>query len=224
MKKIKVGALISSLLTILTMSVQAQKIYDVDVEVRENSIVINNTALDMIEDERHASAVKILESVLEDDPSFHPAYLNYYRAGRNVDEKVEKVVNVLKKGLEIFEEDDEMAYYLGNLLQKEQRFDEAILAYTDAINYSKINGEDFPLVWAYYFNRGNCYLKTNQYKKAIPDYDYGLTLSPDNYDILTNRGYAYFRTDKKEAACKDWKTALELGSTVTEKYLQSYCK
>lgn len=97
MKKIKVGALISSLLTILTMSVQAQKIYDVDVEVRENSIVINNTALDMIEDERHASAVKILESVLEDDPSFHPAYLNYYRAGRNVDEKVEKVVNVLKK-------------------------------------------------------------------------------------------------------------------------------
>ncbi|TVP44147.1 MAG: tetratricopeptide repeat protein [Mongoliibacter sp.] len=224
MKCKKVFLLYFFLFMVSVFYANGQKIYDVYPEVRENSIVINNTALDMIEDEKHASAAKILESVLEDDPSFHPAYLNYYRAGRHVQEKIEKVVEVLKVGLEIFEEDDEMAYYLGNLLQKEERFEEAIEAYTDAINYSKVNGEDFPLVWAYHFNRGNCYLKTEQYKKAIPDYDYALTLSPDNYDILTNRGYAYYKTEKGEAACKDWNTALDLGSKVTDKYLETYCK
>lgn len=207
-----------------TFCAHGQKVYDVEAEVRENSIVINNTALNMIEDERHASAAKILESVLEKDPSFHPAYMNYYRAGRHVEEKIDKVVEVLRKGLRVFEEDDEMAYYLGNLLQNEQRLEEAIEAYSEAISYSKINGEDFPLVWAYHFNRGNCYLKKGQFNKAVLDYDYALTLSPDNYDILTNRGYAYYKTDKLKAACEDWKTALDLGSKVTEKYLQTYCK
>jgi tetratricopeptide (TPR) repeat protein len=202
----------------------SQKIYDIELDVRENSFVINNTAVEMIEEEKYASAARILESVIENDPSFHPAYLNFYRAGSQVDEKKEKVVDVLRKGLEIFEEDDEMAYYLGNLLQREERFEEAIDAYTDAINYSKINGEDFPLVWAYHFNRGNCYLKTGEYHKAIHDYDYALQLSPDNYDILTNRGYSYYKVNQNEKACEDWQEALKLGSKVTQKYLDNYCK
>lgn len=202
----------------------SQKVYDVELDVRENSVVINNTALELIEEEKHETAVRILESVLKDDPSFHPAYLNYYRAGKNLSEKTDRVVEVLKTGLKIFEEDDEMAYYLGNLFQKEKRYEEAIAAYTEAINYSKVNGEDFPLVWAYYFNRANCYLKTNQYKKSLPDYDYALTLSPGNYDVLTNRGYAFYKTDNSEAACEDWKNARQLGSKVTQKYLDSYCR
>jgi len=201
-----------------------QEVYEVEVEVRENSIVINNTAVDMIANENYVSAARILEKVIEEDPSFHPAYLNFYRAGSQVDEKKEKVVNILRKGLEIFREDDEMAYYLGNLLQKEKRFDEAISAYSEAIAYSKINGEDFPLVWAYYFNRGNCFLKTSQHSKAIPDYNYALKLSPKNADIMTNRGFCYYKTDKKSAACNDWQNALQLGNKMTERYIQSFCQ
>jgi tetratricopeptide (TPR) repeat protein len=199
-------------------------VYEVDVELRENSFVITNTAIDMIANENYASAARILEKVIEDDPSFHSAYMNYYRAGSQVDEKKEKVIQVLRKGLEIFKEDDEMAYYLGNLLQKENRYDEAIVAYTEAIAYSKVNGEDFPLVWAYYFNRGNCFLKTNHHSKAIPDYDYALKLSPKNSDVMTNRGFCYYKIDKKSAACNDWHEALQLGNKVTERYIQSFCQ
>jgi tetratricopeptide (TPR) repeat protein len=201
-----------------------QEVFEVEVEVRENSFVINNTAVDMIANENFLSAARILEKVIEDDPSFHAAYLNYYRAGSQVEEKKEKVIQVLRKGLEIFKEDDEMAYYLGNLLQKENRFDEAINAYTEAIIYSKINGEDFPLVWAYYFNRGNCFLKTNQHSKAIPDYDYALKLSPRNSDVMTNRGFCFYKINKKSEACNDWNEALQLGNKVTERYIQSFCQ
>jgi tetratricopeptide (TPR) repeat protein len=124
----------------------------------------------------------------------------------------------------IFEEDDEMAYYLGNILQRENRLIEAIAAYTDAIKYSKINGEEFELVWAYHFNRGNCYLKSNQHAKAIPDYDYALKLSPSNADVLTNRGFCHYKVGNNSAACEDWKEAKKFGNTQTEKYLQSFCK
>jgi tetratricopeptide (TPR) repeat protein len=202
----------------------SQQIFDVEPEVRENSIEINNTAVDMISKGNYESAARILESVILDDPSFHPAYLNFYRAGGQVASQKEKVIETLRKGLLIFEEDDEMAYYLGNILQRENRLIEAIAAYTDAIKYSKINGEEFELVWAYHFNRGNCYLKSNQNAKAIPDYDYALKLSPSNADVLTNRGFCHYKVGNNSAACEDWKEAKKFGNTQTEKYLQSFCK
>ncbi len=199
-------------------------IYDVDVQIRENSIVINEVAMDMIDNENYEKAAKLMEKVIEDDPTFHPAYLNFYRAGSQVPSKKEKVIQVLREGLKIFEEDDEMSYYLGNILQRENRLAEAIKAYSDAIAFSKVNGEDYPLVWAYHFNRGNCYLKTNQFSKAIPDYTYALDLSPDNPDIFTNRGFCFYKTDKKSEACLDWNEAVKFGNKSTNKYIQSFCQ
>jgi tetratricopeptide (TPR) repeat protein len=199
-------------------------IYDVEAEVRENSIVINKVAMEMIEDENFEKAADLMEMVIKDDPTFHPAYLNFYRAGSQVESKKEKVIQTLREGLKIFEEDDEMSYYLGNILQRENRIAEAIKAYSDAIDYSKINGEDYPLVWAYHFNRGNCFLKSNQYIKAIPDYTYALGLSPDNPDILTNRGFCYYKIEQKSEACLDWNEAVRFGNKNSNKYIQTFCQ
>lgn len=214
------------LVLMLQSSIQAfsQKIFDVDGEVRNNSIVVTNTALDMIQKGNHASAARILEKVVEDDPTFHPAYLNFYRAGSQVPAYKEKVVQVLRAGLEIFEEDDELAYYLGNFFQKEKRLNEAVAAYSDAIRWSKINGEDFPLVWAYYFNRGNSYLKLLQFDKAIGDYKEALRLSPDHPDVLVNRGYCFYKTNQNAQACKDWSLAVQKGSKDAQRYLDLYCQ
>jgi tetratricopeptide (TPR) repeat protein len=215
---------IGFLLLLISLSGHSQMIYDVDVQIRENSIVINEVAMDMIDNENYEKAAKLMEKVIEDDPTFHPAYLNFYRAGSQVPSKKEKVIQVLREGLKIFEEDDEMSYYLGNILQRENRLAEAIKAYSDAIAFSKVNGEDYPLVWAYHFNRGNCYLKTNQFSKAIPDYTYALDLSPDNPDIFTNRGFCFYKTDKKSEACLDWNEAVKFGNKSTNKYIQSFCQ
>jgi tetratricopeptide (TPR) repeat protein len=202
----------------------SQKIFDVDGETRAGSIEVNNAAITMIKDGNFSTAYKVLLPVIEQDPSFHAAYLNLYRAGSNLPDKTQEVVEMLREGLTIFEEDDEMAYYLGNILQKANRLPEAIEAYSEAITFSKKNGEDFPLVWAYHFNRGNCFLKSNQHADAIPDYEYALKLSPENADVLTNRGFCYYKTNKRSEACADWRRAFDLGNTQTSKYLASYCK
>ena len=141
--------------------------------------------------------------------------------------KNDKHVLLLKRlaaARNIFEEDDEIVYYEGNILQAQNRYSEAINSYSDAISYSKINGEDFPIVWAYYFNRGNALIKLQKFDLAIKDYDYALKLSPDNPDILTNRGYCFLKTNQKLKACTDWNKALDLGNEGTKKYLNLYCK
>jgi hypothetical protein len=63
----------------------SQMIYDIEPEVRENSIVINKVAMEMIDDENYEKAANLMEMVIKDDPTFHPAYLNFYRAGSQVD-------------------------------------------------------------------------------------------------------------------------------------------
>jgi tetratricopeptide (TPR) repeat protein len=212
------------LFLMITGVVHGQKIYDLAPDVREKSVFVNNTALEMISKGDYEMAAKILERVIDTDPSFHPAYLNFYRSGGQLPLWHSKVESVLRLGLAVFEEDDEMAYYLGNLLQRQEKYDLAIEAYSDAIRYSKINGEDFPLVWAYYFNRGNCYLKNNQHKMAIPDYNEALRLSPDNADVLTNRGFCLYKTGRNSDACRDLQKALRLGNKANQRYLDQYCK
>lgn len=200
-----------------------QQFFEIDAEERDNSIVISNTAIDMMNKGNYESAFRILEKVIESDPSFIFAYMNLYKAGSQLPEKTDQTVAILRKALTIFEENDELAYYLGNILQKNGRLQEAIKAYSDAIAFSKINGEDFPLVWAYYFNRGNSYLKANQHAKAIPDYDYALKLNPKNADVLTNRGFCHYKTNQRGKACADWTLASSLGRVEADKYLKSFC-
>ncbi|AFL85481.1 putative enzyme of heme biosynthesis [Belliella baltica DSM 15883] len=200
-----------------------QEIYELDAEERNNSIVVTKTAEDMISSGKYESAAKILETVFEKDPTFHPAYVNYYNAIRNIPQKTDKLIEALNYALDIFEEDDELAYYLGNIYQEQKEFEKAIKAYSSAIAYSKINGEDFPIVWAYHFNRGNCHLKTKQFENAIVDYTYALKLSPDNSDILTNRGISNYQANKKMEACEDWKESKRLGSNAVDRYISNFC-
>ena len=113
-------------------------------------------------------------------------------------------ISILKqyliKAKAIFEEDDEICYYLGNIYQNENNFQKAIAEYSLAIKYAQKNGEDFGLVYAYYQNRASCYLKINECSKSIPDFTYALKLNPDNGAIYANRGIAYYKTGKKTEA------------------------
>ncbi len=100
----------------------------------------------------------------------------------------------------------------------------AIKEYSLAIQYAKKNGEEYELVYAYYLNRGNCYLKQREFAKAIPDYTYSLKLNKDNGAIYANRGIAYFSTGKRKEACADWRKAKSLGVTSVNAYINRYCR
>lgn len=203
---------------------RGQDVFDVDLEERNNSVLIINTAQKMISSGKYDKAANILESVLKKDPTFHAAYVNYYNAVRNLPQKTQNLIQSLTTALDIFVEDDELAYYLGNVYQAQKQYKRALDAYSAAISFSKINGEDFPIVWAYHFNRGNCHLKTKQFENAIVDYTYALKLSPDNTDILTNRGTSYYQAKNTNKACQDWNVARRLGSKSVDKYLSNFCK
>ena len=129
----------------------------------------------------------------------------------------------LEKAKQIFIEDDVFFYYAGNALQKLSSINEAIENYNQAITLSKVNGEDYPLVYAYYLNRGICFLYQKKYELALEDFTYALKLNNNNSAIYANRGNTYFILERHQEACSDWKKAKELGELKVVPYIAKHC-
>ena len=176
-----------------------------------------------IENGDYEQAVQKLIAAIRLQPKLRDAYLSLNVACSYTNQNA-ILKSYLQKAKTIFEEDDEFCYYLGNLYQHENNLSLAIKEYTLAIQYAKKNGEDYELVYAYYQNRASCYLKNNEYAKAIPDFNYALKLNQDNGAIYANRGLAYFKTGQRSQACLDWKKASQLGISSASTYIKRYCK
>lgn len=149
-------------------------------------------------------------------------YIGLYQACFNTT-NYNLVLPYLESATHIFLEDDEIFYYTGNIYSKLGNIEQAILNYDSAIIYSKINGEGYPLVYAYHLNRGNCYLKLDEYKCAMVDYNYALKLNDKDGVLFINRGIANYKLEELEKACLDWKLALSMGFTSANEYIDKYC-
>jgi len=202
----------------------AQQEYVVNIEDREEAISLTEKGLRKIDAGYYQGAIADLEKAISKDATFHPAYINLYRAYNQIDGDKSRLIKIIEEGTGIFEEDDELTYYLGYLYYQKGQFPQAIREFSRAIGYSKINGEDFHLVYGYHFNRGNAYLKTKEFEKAIKDYSYALKLSPGNPDILTNRGTAQYQINNKNEACKDWNMSIKEGGMTAQKYIRQFCQ
>lgn len=137
---------------------------------------------------------------------------------------IDMTIEYLKKATKIFEEDDEIIFYLADLYRRKHDLKEALTRYSEAIKYSKTNGEDFYLVYSYYFNRGNCQMQLGSYDSALYDYNYTLKLKADYTFALINRGACYLYKEDIEDACQDWQRAYDLGNKNSLPYLNKYCK
>jgi tetratricopeptide (TPR) repeat protein len=221
MKKIILSAL---LMLGLVVQVSAQQEYVVNIEDREEAISLTEKGLRKIDAGNYPSAIIDLEKAIATDATFHPAYINLYKAYNQITGDKSRLLKIIEEGTNIFEEDDELTYYLGYLYYQKGEFPQAIREFTRAIGYSKINGEDFHLVYGYHFNRGNAYLKTKEFEKAIKDYSYALKLSPGNPDILTNRGIAKYQIKNSIEACKDWNKSVDEGGMTAQKYIKQFCQ
>ena len=176
-----------------------------------------------IENGNYKDAVQKLIAANRLNPKLREVYSSLNTACTHTNQ-ISLLKEFLVKGKGIFEEDDELCYYLGNIYQNQQNYTAAIKEYSLAIQYAKKNGEEYELVYAYYLNRGNCYLKQREFAKAIPDYTYSLKLNKDNGAIYANRGIAYFSTGKRKEACADWRKAKSLGVTSVNAYINRYCR
>lgn len=167
-------------------------------------------------------AIIKLKNAIMLDSTIREAYifLNHALLETN---KIEEQIENLKSAKIIFKDDDEFCYYLGKVYQSKNEYDKAISEYSDAIKYSKINGEDFEIVYSYYESRGTCFLKKKMYSKSLADYDYALKLNSSESSIYANKGFALYKLKKTKEACKSWKISLKLGESQMNKYISKYC-
>lgn len=204
-------------------SLSAQE-YTVNLDDRDSAINITNRAVKRIQSKEYGQAIKLIMDAVNYDSTFRGVYTVMYNASVAAKNFSPEVKGVLEKGNRIFKDDDEISFYLAEIYRMNNEVDSALNLYTHSINLSKINGEDFELVYLYYFNRGNCFLKKEQYQLAIEDYSYSLKLKPNNANVLSNRGICFYKIKISEKACDDWKKASELGNSVAFQYLKSFCK
>jgi tetratricopeptide (TPR) repeat protein len=75
---------------------------------------------------------------------------------------------------------------LGDLLRIEERFDEAEIAYSAALDLVKEVGPDH---WILYFYRGICHEQSKDWPAAEADFRAALKLNPDQAQVLNYLGY-----------------------------------
>jgi len=75
-----------------------------------------------------------------------------------------------------------------------------------------------------YSNRGNLYAFMEEFDLALKDFNRAVDIAPDDCISLVNRGNVYFQTGHTEAACAEWRKALECGFQQVEALMQAHCK
>jgi serine/threonine protein kinase len=94
-------------------------------------------------------------------------------------------------------------YRQGDKFYGQRKYDEAIEAYTRAI---ELNPNDSGV----YNNRGIVYHLLSEYDKAIADYNRAAELNPYHFSAYNNRGLVYEEIGNVEQAVADYRKALEL--------------
>ena len=163
------------------------------------------------------------EQALKKAPSYREVYIVTHKVYEAMEVESSLKIENLKAGQEVSLQDEELAYYLGQVYQKEGASEEAIAAYSKAIDFSKENDGEPQFRYYYYMGRGATYLLKRTYDKALDDFSSALEIDPDSGGALINRGFCYYNTKEKEKACDDWRKASKLGRKDASNYIGKYC-
>ena len=74
-----------------------------------------------------------------------------------------------------------------------------------------------------FYSRASVYVSQEKYKKSIPDLNKTIELDENFPNVLTLRGQIHFALNDKEACCKDFQRAKEIGDPAADAYLSKYC-
>jgi len=198
-------------------------ISQINIEMANRAADLNNKASELLNAGQYLEAEIHLNKAIEYDSTLRSAYINLHESYTNQN-KLDSAITNLCKAVSVFTDDDELWYYLGNAHNKTGEFEAAIDAYNKAIELNKINGEDFSLTWAYYFNKANCQAQLKQYDKAITNYSQAISFHPENANIFFNRGMCHLMSKNKMAAKADWMEAQKLGMTEARQYIIKHCQ
>jgi len=93
----------------------------------------------------------------------------------------------------------------------------ALADFTKAIELDTMNSDAFA-------GRANVSYKLMNYDAAVEDCSYCLMMNPKDYVALNLRGLCYNKMGEKKKSCKDFSTAIELGSQSAIKNRATFCK
>lgn len=182
----------------------------------------NNTGYAKLQNGNYAEAKSLFLKAIELDSFDILMYENLAITYQKMSD-YDGLVQCYSKAKRIFPNDADVHYYSGDILQNLKRYEEAIKDYDKAIKISNDDKEN-ELLYLYYFNRGNTYLKLKNYGLAIENFNYTLQLNPYHFASFANRGMARFNLKDKNGACSDWNDAKELGHSGSSEYLMKYCR
>ncbi|WP_158584022.1 tetratricopeptide repeat protein [Reichenbachiella sp. MSK19-1] len=116
----------------------------------------------------------------------------------------------------------DMFYLAGNIYFKMEYFELAARNYSSAIRANDTSDIPVDLINCYY-NRGNAYFSAGMYRSAINDFSRVIDANEDSFIAYHNRALAYKNREEYDMACQDFYKAQELGSKMSQKYIDRYC-
>jgi len=129
----------------------------------------------------------------------------------------------IKKAMNLSVNQSDVFYLAGNVYFKMEYYEKASEAYSNAIEFN--DESEMPVdLFNLYYNRGNAYFKSEFYRSAINDFTYAIREKADSYNAYHNRGLAYKHREELENACADFAKAKELGSKISDKFIEEYCR
>lgn len=129
----------------------------------------------------------------------------------------------LKSALLLSPNQSDMFYLAGNIYFKMEYYIEATENYTKALSHNDVSDIPVNPVNCYY-NRANAYFSSGMYRSAINDYSKVIELQESYMHAYHNRALAYKHREDFESACLDFNKAKELGSKMSDKFIDEYCK
>lgn len=177
---------------------------------------LTGEARDFFNDGDYDKAIELCDKAIEAAAIYREAYILKHQAYEEMGADAGLMIENLKAAQLISLEDEELAYYLGKIYQKQAKWNAAIEEYTNAVAYSP---DDSEFRYYYFYSRATCYLKKRKYTESIADYTEAISLNPEAVNAYANRGFAYYYTKDKAKSCADWRRAKELGNQQVGQYL-----
>ncbi len=105
----------------------------------------------------------------------------------------------------------------GKIAYENSNFIKALEYFNTALKQTGNNSD-------YFILRADTYVKINMLNEAINDYSMSLDLNPKLSEVYYKRGIAETLNHDLNSACKDFKTAFNLGFYKASDYIVKYCK
>ncbi len=153
-------------------------------DLAEGSLLIGDI---LAEQENYDGAIEVYETVSPDSPMAYSAGLRTANALHSM-ERPEEAYDRLD---DLAEKDPgriEALVQLGNLLRRDEEYERAEVAYSEAIDRIQQPEREH---WTLYYARGISYERTKRWPDAEADFLYALELEPEQPFVLNYLGYSW---------------------------------